>query len=180
MKNKETKKSLSTRLLLVIVGTTISSIFAEIYTNFKIITTIFNFFIWLKDTIVKFFSASISIPIWFFILILLVSVVVIVLILLSLLGKKESLPNAEDYTKDKFDGIVWNWRWHFNKYSKRYEIEGLVPFCPKCDCQLFLPYRELFKCPNCDFEYNDYPKSMVELELIIFQRARRIIFQRER
>ncbi len=119
MKNKETKKSLSNRLFLVIVGTTISSILAEVFTNFKIFTAIFNFFIWLKNTIAKFFSASISIPLWLFILILLVSVVFVVLILLSLLGKKESLPSAEDYTQDEFDGIVWRWKWDFNKYGKR-------------------------------------------------------------
>jgi len=106
MKNKETKKSLSNCLFWIIVGTTISSILAEVYTNFKILTAIFNFFIWLKDTIAKFFSASISIQLWFFILILLVSVVFIVLILLSSLGKNESLPRVEEYTQDEFDGII--------------------------------------------------------------------------
>ncbi len=179
MKNKKVKKIFRSPWFIGITVTAIGSVLAESFSKLKILTAILKLFINIKNLIFKFFSASISIPLWIFILLLIVGVVFVVLILLSLLGKKESLPSVEDYTQDEFDGIVWRWRWHFNKYGKRYEIKNLAPFCLKCDCQLFLPYRNVFKCPNCDIEYNDYPKSMIELELIIRQRATRIISQKQ-
>jgi len=178
MKNKKVKKIFRSPWFIGITATAIGSVLAESFSKFKILTAILKLFINIKNLMFKFFSASISIPLWLFILILLVSVVFIVLILLSLLGKKGSRTSAVNYIKDEIDGIVWRWKWDFDEYDERYEIEDLAPFCPLCDCQLLLPH-DVLMCPNCDFEYHDYPKSTVELKMIIRQRVRMIISQNQ-
>ena len=179
MKNKKVKKIFHSPWFIGITVTTICSALAESFSRFKILTAIIKLFINIKNLIFKFFSASISIPLWLFILILLVSVVFIVLILLSLLGGKETSPNFLNYIEDRLFGIVWRWKWEYNRFSKKCSIEDLFPFCPNCDCQLLHPYENEFECPNCDFESPDYPKSAFELELIIKHRARKIISQNQ-
>jgi len=172
MKNK--KKFFRSRLFLAIVGTTIGTILAEIFTNLKILTAIFKFFIFIKNTIVKFFSASISTPLWLFLLLLIIAVVFIVLILMTLLDRKKSSPSFLNYIEDVFFKVVWTWRWKYNRFSEKYSIEDLTPFCPKCECQLIGTVGGGgLQCPNCDFRIDRFPKSLVELELIIRQRARK-------
>jgi len=179
MKNKKTKKSLTNSLFLVIVGTTISSILAEVFTNFKILTAIFKFFIWLKNTIAKFFSASISIPLWIFILLLIPAIIFVIRIIGLLIGKKKSFPYFSSYTRDEVEGVVWKWNWEYKELSKKYDIEDLFPFCPKCDCQLKSTTLSGYKCPNCDFRIFPYPKSDVDVMMIIKQRIRRMLSQNQ-
>lgn len=177
MRNK--KRFYRSTLFLATVGTAIGSVLAELFTNLKILTAIFKFLTSIKNLLVKFFSASISVPLWIFILLLIPSIVVIIFIIDLLTTKKVIPPNFFNYIQDEFDGIVWRWVWHFNKFSKKYSIEDLIPFCPKCDCQLLSAYPSGFKCPNCYFEEGVYHKTQVELELIIRQRARKLISQNQ-
>jgi len=179
MKNKKVKKIFRGPLFIGITATAIGSVLAESFSKFKILTAILKLFINIKNLIFKFFSASISIPLWLFILILLISVVFIVLILLSLLGGKETSPNFLNYIEDRLFGIVWRWRWKFDKYDKNYWIDDLIPFCPQCECQLFSSLPNIFDCPNCDFTSDVYPKSETELKMIIRQKARKIISQNQ-
>lgn len=177
MKNKK-KKFFRSPWLIGITATATGSIIAELFSKFKILTAIFNLLVEIINLIVKFFSISISIPLWIFILLLIPSIIIIILIIGFLIEKKANLPKFFDYTQDEFDGIAWKWSWLFDKFfSKKWDIEDLTPFCPKCDCQLLSASPSGFRCPNCHFENRVYHKSDDELNVIISQRARKLISQ---
>lgn len=178
MKNKKVKKLFLSTLFVVIIGTTLGSILAEMLTDFKILTAILKLFINIKNLIVRFFSDSISIPLWIFILLLIPSIIIVILIIGLLTEKKASHPKFLSYTQDEFDGIIWKWSWHFDKFfSKKWGVEDLIPFCPKCDCQLLSASPGGFRCPNCHFKKFVYHKSDDELNVIISQRARKLSSQ---
>jgi len=176
MKNKKVKKIFRSPWFIGITATAIGSVLAESFSKFKILTAILKLFINIKNLIFKFFSASISIPLWLFILILLVSVVFIARILISSWGAKKNTSIFLNYIEDELFGIVWKWRWDYDRFSRKYDIEDLLPFCPKCDCQLTRTYdEEGFQCPNNDFRKVTFPKSYGEIRLIIKQRVRQRI-----
>lgn len=179
MKNKK-KKFFRSPWLIGITATATGSIIAELFSKFKILTAIFNLFINIKNLIVKFFSISISIPLWIIVLLLIPIILIVLLIIILSTGKKESVPSFLNYDEDELFGIIWRWRWEYNRFSKKYNIKGLTPFCPKCDCQLTLTFgREGFQCPNGDFRIDEFPKSYEELHLIIRQRARKIMSENQ-
>jgi tRNA(Ile2) C34 agmatinyltransferase TiaS len=69
---------------------------------------------------------------------------------------------------------VWKWNWKYEKFIRKYDIEELIAFCPKCDCQLTSTSMGGYKCPNCNFKMFTYPKSDVEVNMIIKQRLRKM------
>jgi phage pi2 protein 07 len=102
--------------------------------------------------------------------------IIVILIALLTPKKKETDPSPYDYKKDKFDGIVWRWNYYHNKYENRMEIENLVPFCPKCDCQLRIHGNGHLGCPNCGFEEYNFRRSESDLRMLIYHQIRQRYF----
>jgi len=179
MKNKKVKKTFRSAWFIGITATAIGSVLAESFSNFKILTSILKLFINIKNLIFKFFSISISIPLWIFILLLIPAIIFVIIIIGLLISKKKSSPYYSSYTRDKVEGVVWKWDWEYKKLKRKYDIEDLFPFCPKCDCQLKSMSFGGYKCPNCYFRKYSYPKSEVEVRMIIKQRTSKIISQNQ-
>ncbi len=70
-------------------------------------------------------------PHWLIVLLSLAALVVIGGVALRLFGSSEATVTENDYTQDRFWGIVWRWR-----YS-RDGIWQVVSFCPNCDMQIY-------------------------------------------
>lgn len=180
MKNKKIKKFFRSLLFMGIIATIIGSIIAELFSKYNILTAIFNLFVKIINLIVKFFSISIPIPLWIFILLLIPEIVFFIIIIGLLIRKKKSSPYFSSYTRDKVDSVVWEWNWEYKKLSRKYNIEDLLPFCPKCDCQL--THSDILAdlvCPNCNFRRFYYPKSDIEVKMIINQRINRMLSQNQ-
>lgn len=162
--------------VITIGGTAIGTILASIIlkTNlfieaFKVIWKFFKL-VW------EFFTLKLTLPVGIFILIILFWTFIILIFIRSILGgKKDTLPSFLEYRKDKFDGIVWRWEYGFSDYDKKFNIDKLTPFCPKCDCNLRKDGYKSFSCPNCNFECIQYEKSIDDLEKLIIHRMRKII-----
>lgn len=140
--------------------------------NLNLIKGIIIFLIHLTELIYKLLASSIVLPAWAFILCILAIPIIVILISVLTPKKKEPDPFPYDYRKDQFDGIVWRWTYHPNKYTKRIDIENLVPFCPKCDCQLGIYGGGYLSCPNCGFEEHNYGKSESDLKMLIYHQIR--------
>jgi len=175
MENKK-KGLLHNRWFIGIFTTAIGSIIAYVAIFTKVGKVILNILIYIKDLIVNFFSISISIPLWIFILLLIPAIIFVIIIIGLLIDKKKSSPYFLSYTRDKVNGIVWEWNWEYKKLSRKYDIEDLFPFCPKCNCQLTRSdlLADLL-CPNCNFRKISYPKSEIEVKMIIKQRINRML-----
>ena len=117
------------------------------------------------EKIYKLLALTVVLPVWAFILCILAIPAIVTLIAILTPKKKKPDPSPYDYKKDIFDGIVWRWNYYFNKYENRMEIENLVPYCPKCDCQLKISRGGYLSCPNCGFEKDDFGKTETDLKI---------------
>lgn len=76
-------------------------------------------------------------------------------------AKEDSLPDWLKYTRDTFDGIVYEWEYD-ESYEGKYNIKNIIPYCPNCECQLIDE-----DCPNCKKSYYRKIKSNHELVVLI-------------
>lgn len=178
-KNKKAKRIFSSLWFRGIATTAIGSIIAYLVIFTTVGKFIVDLLIQIKNSVFKFFSISFSIPLWIFILLLIPATIFVIIIIGLLIGKKKSSPYFSSYIKDEVEGVVWEWSWEYKKLSRKHNIEDLFPFCPKCDCQLSnMPFGG-YNCPNCSFKKFSYPKSDVEVRMIINQRLNRMLSQNQ-
>src|SRR4029077_5592387 len=73
-------------------------------------------------------------------------------------------PAWGSYTSDSFFGLKWRWRYENGA------IQGLLPFCPHCDYQIFpdntSPFasRVDFNCDSCKRNLGTLPETWASLE----------------
>ncbi|CAH0270182.1 hypothetical protein SRABI70_03463 [Pseudomonas sp. Bi70] len=108
-------------------------------------------------------------PTWGVVLLGLLAIPTFVFAGALLLMSRPSAPRAPDwtsYTKDRFFGLDWRWR-----YVGQH-VDGLRSFCPRCDFQLFpvdssyfaAVARFKYQCDSCGAELKEFEGDVDELE----------------
>ena len=162
--------------VITIGGTAIGTILASIIWKTNLFIEAFKIIWKFIKLLWKFFTLPVTLPVWALIITILSIPIILLLIVLLTPKKKDEGPSPREYKKDTFDGIVWRWKYEWDSFDKRMEIEELVPFCPQCDCQLRIVGSNNFSCPNCGFENYDFNKSEIDLKILIRHRINQKYF----
>ena len=114
-------------------------------------------------SIIDFFLLKFEVSLWVLIIIPFAGIGILFLIawiVSAIKQENSSKPAFFDYTEDTFDGVLY--RWEYQKYSGKYDIPNILPFCPKCRCRLVYG-----KCPNCNVIYSHRIKEHSEIYALI-------------
>jgi len=107
----------------------------------------------------KWFDYKISIPIW-----LIITVLAIFLLLILKFNKKTStnkqapaknrIPlELTNYTEDTFEGIKYIWRWYYNSFQNRWEIDGFMCIHPEDNGEIIQDGWQ-YCCSKCEKSFN--------------------------
>ena len=145
----------------------------------ELLSTIKTIFHVVLNGISAFFNFQLKV--WWILLglgIIVIAIILIIYITDNILPQKPTLdkPKFTQYTEDYFGSWRWTWEWRFSSSSGMWNIQYLVAYCPKCDTQMILDYREEeYSCPRCGFSslLQNGHKKRYEVEALILDNVRR-------
>ncbi len=159
------KKVLKT-ILLIVSPLLVAFLFEKYFPN------LFNRFV---QIFVSFFTIKIDFPVWvFFFLTVLLLAICITLVILYF--KKIKKPLFTNYTKDVFEGVVWEWR-YYNSAPYELNESSISAFCLNDETPLVLRktpyshnYTHQFICETCDFISTEFAEEGESLRKKIIRR----------
>jgi hypothetical protein len=129
----------------------ISIVAAGIYDlikSYPLMTTIKDILIWIWENII-----NADIKLWI-VLLLFLLMYTVSRIIRSLNKNSHTQPEYLGYKTDQFDGYTW--KWDYNYQSGAYNINNLIPLCPKCNTRMHYNFGLLnsweAKCPRCRYQ----------------------------
>ncbi|MCI5133456.1 MAG: hypothetical protein D3904_18560, partial [Candidatus Electrothrix sp. EH2] len=135
----------------------------DIFFDSKILSTIWNCLTISTIFILNFFKQQFVWSLYELIL-LFFSGPLLGILVLSVIFKIQDSPDWLSYKKDIFNGVKYKWNYTKN-FDGKYIVENLIPYCPKCECQIIDE-----TCPNCNTFFYDKLKAEKEIKSLIIHR----------